>query len=195
MIIFLLLLPFIFRYEFKEFFTNQCGFIPYGIDVDQCVEVCTSKNNQSWGGESCDKKSCENLCKYCENPNLCKWLNNDYKSNKSDNEKLKKEYITDEILDAEVDSEPKIDMLNYSDSNKHVEPSLSYINYYKNDLTNKAKVVDNSLKNLLKTRNDVMLYNKPMTSFDSLNFNRAFIDSLKIQGLDDKYIYKLYQQL
>ena len=52
--------------------------------------------------------------------------------------------------------------------------------HYKEVITDNGNIMDTSVQNLIKGRNDVFLEGKPMSSFDSLNYNRAFIDSLKI---------------
>ena len=101
----------------------------------------------------------------------------------------------DEEIEVENTFEVKNNNFDNPEFNKHLAPTMNYLTKYETEITDKANIVKNSLDNLVKSRNDVKLFNKPMTSFDSLNYNRAFIDTLKIQSLDDKYIYKLNQRL
>ena len=105
------------------------------------------------------------------------------------------ESIVDEEIEVENTFEIKNNDFDNPEFNKQLAPTMNYLSKYETEITDKANIVKNSLDNLVKSRNDVKLFNKPMTSFDSLNFNRAFIDTLKIQSLDDKYIYKLNQRL
>ena len=80
-------------------------------------------------------------------------------------------------------------------NNLHLSSTYNNMNSYQNNLNDSVNVMDGSINNLLKGRSDVYLKDKIMTSFDSLNFNKAFIDTLKIQNLEDRYIYKLKQKL
>lgn len=101
-----------------------------------------------------------------------------------------REMFNNNILTEEVISEEII-----PDSYLHLTPSLNYLDKYKDVVTENSNITSNSVNNLVSGRNDVYLQGKPMTSFDSLNYNRAFIDGLKYQNLEDRYIYKLNQKV
>jgi hypothetical protein len=105
--------------------------------------------------------------------------------------------ISEEVIDEEnqLRSDFSIENEPSDKSYLNLAPTVNYMSHYKDVINENGNVMDNSVKNLIEGRNDVFLEGKPMSSFDSLNFNRAFIDSLKMQSLDDRYIYKLNQKL
>lgn len=105
--------------------------------------------------------------------------------------------VSEEVIDEEnhLRSDFTFDNNDSDKSYLNLGPTVNYMSHYRDVINENGNIMDNSVKNLIKGRNDVFLDGKPMSSFDSLNFNRAFIDSLKMQSLDDRYIYKLNQKL
>lgn len=46
--------------------SKQCGFIPQGATIDDCIDNCKSSNDSD-----CDEYNCNEICKSCINPRLC----------------------------------------------------------------------------------------------------------------------------
>ena len=72
-LIFILLLFIVNR---KDFFSNQCNYVPWGPSYDFCVENCKSKNRIGlWDltGNFCNDDVCHEKCIKCNNER-CEWL-------------------------------------------------------------------------------------------------------------------------
>ena len=100
------------------------------------------------------------------------------------------ELFNNNILTEEIIVEENVE----NNSHLHLIPTVNYLNKYRDIITENTNTTTSLVTNLVNGRNDVYLQGKPMTSFDSLNYNRAFIDGLKYQNLEDRYIYKLNQK-
>jgi hypothetical protein len=60
----------------KEFFTNQCSYLPWGPTYDFCVSNCMSKGRVGlWdlSGNFCTEDICRELCIKCDHER-CEWL-------------------------------------------------------------------------------------------------------------------------
>ena len=54
---------------------KKCLFEAWGLTPTHCTDECVSgKNKSKYGGDLCDKSSCEKICKSCENIRYCPWL-------------------------------------------------------------------------------------------------------------------------
>lgn len=103
--------------------------------------------------------------------------------------------VFEEIIDEETNLKPNFELNNSNSNNLHLTATSNYLDNYKEIITNNTDIIDSSINNLVKSRNNVYLKGKPMSSFDNLNYNRALIDSLKLQNLEDRYIYKLNHKI
>ena len=72
-LIFILLLVIVNK---KDFFSNQCDYVPWGPSYDFCVDNCKSKNRIGlWDltGNFCNEDICQEKCIKCDNER-CEWL-------------------------------------------------------------------------------------------------------------------------
>lgn len=54
---------------------NRCKFSPWGPDKQACVDRCTSDDFRNrYGDNSCNLNACDDICNTCDNPKLCKWV-------------------------------------------------------------------------------------------------------------------------
>ena len=53
--------------------SNKCQFNPNGKTLLACKDRCSSKDRTKWGGDSCTIEKCEEICKECDDVELCRW--------------------------------------------------------------------------------------------------------------------------
>lgn len=103
--------------------------------------------------------------------------------------------VSEEVIDEETNLQPNFEIYNPNKNNLHLTATTNYLKSYEDIITKNTDIIDTSINNLVNSRNNVYLKGRPMSSFDNLNYNRAFIDGLKLQNLEDRYIYKLNQKI
>jgi len=72
-------------------------------------------------------------------------------------------------------------------------PNYNYLNSYSEKLEDINNVLKTSVNKVVNNSNAVLVNDKKLNPFDKMNYKKAFINNLYIQGLQDKYIYKLHQ--
>ena len=83
---------------------------------------------------------------------------------------------------------------NYNNFNEYsLTSNYNYLNSYSDKINDINNILKTSLTTTIDNSNDVLINNKKLNPFDKMNYKKAFLNNLNIQGLQDKYIYKLNQ--
>jgi hypothetical protein len=65
-----------YKKMFKEFtdLGKKCEYKPRGETMLACKDRCNSVDKQKWGGDKCTEEKCEEICKDCDDIEVCRWI-------------------------------------------------------------------------------------------------------------------------
>ena len=65
-----------YKKMFKEFtdLGRECEYKPRGETLLSCKDRCASVDRKKWGGDKCTVEKCEEICKDCEDVEVCRWI-------------------------------------------------------------------------------------------------------------------------
>ena len=74
----------------ENFYNTGCNFVPWGINVNDCINYCKNSDIRKFYdiGDECTELKCSNICRGCNNKDMCQWL--DKFRNKSDSDEIGK---------------------------------------------------------------------------------------------------------
>ena len=94
-----------------------------------------------------------------------------------------------------LDKVPKILAEANTIEKANMNASQTAFNITNENQTVKQEDATNQSQAMVNNSNPVLMNKKKLNPFDKMNYKKAFLNNLNIQGLEDKYLYKLDQIL